>query len=176
MPYTSPATVVTGTTITSAWGNSVKAGEDYLANPPATRVFHNTTQATVSGTELSIAFNSEAFKTVAGMHSNVTNNSRITLTDAGIYQVSWGFTIAADTDYLWVYSYARLNGATLIILGSSVGTQTDNGLSPHTSGSGLYKFAANDYIEVRAAQKNTSAGGNLVSANNYFSAVWVGLG
>lgn len=175
MPYVSPGAVTTGTTITSTWGTQVKTAADYLANPPACRVTHNTTQSLASATEASLAFNTEAFDTNT-MHDTVTNNSRITFTTAGIYQVSWGFTIAADTDYLWIYSYARLNGATLILLGSSVGTQTDNALSPHSSGSGLYKFAAADYVEVRAAQKNTSANANNVSTNNYFTAVWVGLG
>lgn len=176
MPYTDPGAVTTGTTITSTWGNAVRNAEQYLADQPAVRVFHNTTQSLASGTEASLAFNAESFDAATPMHDTVTNNSRITITDAGVYQVSWGFTIAADTDYLWIYSYVRLNGTTLILLGSSVGTQTDNALSPHSSGSGPYKFAAADYIEVRAAQKNTSANANNVSANNYFAAHRLGAG
>lgn len=148
---------------------------NFLANRPACRVSHNTTQSLTSGTEATLAFNTEALDTDT-MHDTVTNNSRITFKTAGLFVVTWGFTVAADNDYLWIYSYLRLNGTTLIAPGSSIGTQTDNGLSPHSAGATLYKFAVNDYVEVRAAQKNTSAAANNVSTNNHFAAVWNGRG
>lgn len=176
MSYSTPRTWAAGERPTAAQFNQdIRDNVSFLANPPACRVTHNTTQSLTSNTEATITWNTETFDT-ASMHEGVTNPTRITFTTAGLYQVSWGFTVAGDTDYNWIYSYLRLNGTTLIALGSSIGAQTDNGLSPHSAGSALYKFAANDYVEIRAAQKNTSAGANNVSTNNYFSAVWVGLG
>lgn len=174
MPYVAPATVVTATTITTAWGNSVKAATDYLANPPACRVRHSTTQSLTDNVDTVIAFNAERFKTIAGMHSTVTNNSRITITDAGVYVFSFTGEMAGGVTYTGLYSYVRLNGTTPIGLscvstgagGNFTGTQT------------IYKCAAADYFEI-VMRQTSGAARNLNVSNNYspeFSAVWVGLG
>src|ERR1043165_754736 len=90
MAYSSPATVVTGTTITSTWGNSVKSATDYLANPPACRAYRSTGSGGFvlpTAVEAAIPFDSERFDT-DNMHSTVTNRSRITFNTAGLYQVT----------------------------------------------------------------------------------------
>lgn len=180
MAYSSPATVVTGTTITSAWGNSVKTAADYLANPPACRVYHAATQAFASGTEASLAFNTERFDTNT-MHDTVTNNGRITFNTAGLYIVGANIEFAAAADYNWAYAYLRLNGT------GTVGSQSvgdyDTSDAVRLNPCGVWKFAVGDYIEVRAAQNNAAAASRNVNAGTAtngiacdFFAVWLGLG
>lgn len=176
MPYVAPATVVTATTITSAWGNSVKAATDYLANPPACRVYHSATQSLPDVTDTIVAFNSERFDTNT-MHDTATNNSRITINTAGVYVVSFTGEVESAADYVYVYSYFRLNGATLIAISpiSRVGA-----FGIYTSLSTVYKFAAGDYVQVLIRQDNTAnVARNLAAVGNYspeFAATWIGLG
>jgi hypothetical protein len=177
MAYSSPATVVTGTTITSTWGNSVKTAADYLANPPACRVYHTANQAINNNALTALAFNSERFDTNT-MHDTVTNNSRITFNTAGLYIVTGSFAFALDTDYTDITGLIRMTGATTI----AEETRYATGVSaiPRLTISTLYKFAVSEYVELVAYQTNTSANANNVTASlNYspeFSAVWVGLG
>lgn len=177
MPYSDPGAVTTGTTITSTWGNAVRNAEQYLANPPACRAFHNTTQTVASGTETTIAFNSESYDTDT-MHDNVTNNSRITIKTAGLYQVNWAIILSNRTDYTNLGTYLRLNGTTVTVIGNSGPIPGNAACSPQLIGSGTYKFAVNDYVEVRANQTNTGAASSTVSGSgfNYFTATWIGLG
>lgn len=178
MAYSSPATVVTGTTITSTWGNSVKTATDYLANPPACRVFHSAAQSIASATNTALAFNSERYDTNT-MHDTVTNNSRITMNTAGLYIVTANIQLASDTDYTTHDVWILLNGVTTIANINNVNPGTA-ALSRIYQLVTTYKFAVTDYIQVMVRQVNTSAGANNVevAANSSpeFAATWVGLG
>jgi hypothetical protein len=178
MPYTAPAAVVSGATISkSTFGDVVIADLNFLANPPACRVYHNTTQSLTDITETTVAFNSERFDTDT-MHDTVTNNSRITIKTAGIYEITANLEIAQSADYVAAYAYIRLNGATLIGIDGGPIASTSQGirLNPKT----LWKCAVNDYLEVRAYQDNTANAARNIAASNVgqadFMAVWVGLG
>jgi len=177
MAYSTPRTWTTGELATAAMLNQdVRDNVSFLANPPACRVYHNTTQSVGNNAEMSVAFNSETYDTNA-MHDPVTNNSRITIQTAGIYLVTWSLFLGVDTDYTLFYSYLRKNGAGIHTLGSEVGTQPDANTGPMSVGSTTDKFIVGDYLEVRANQKNTSAGANLLQATNcVFTATWIGLG
>lgn len=175
MPYTSPATVVTGTTITSTWGNSVKTAADYLANPPACRVFHSTTQSATSAVALTLAFNSERYDTNT-MHDTVTNNSRITMNTAGLYLVTAHVAFAANATGQRDL-YIQLNATTYIAMATtpSIGAGGETFLSVATA----YKFAAGDYVIARVFQNSGGAlnvNGSSVAYGCEFSATWIGLG
>jgi hypothetical protein len=176
MAYTTPRTWVTSELVTAALMNThVRDNVAFLANPPACRVSRSSTQSLTSGTEATLAFDTEQFDTNS-MHSTVSNTERITINTAGIYVFSWGTQLSADTDYLVAYTYLRIGGATIVAHGSSIGTYTD-AVGPLLNGSCLYKCAAADYFEVRAFQRNTSAGANTTqAATTFFAATWVGLG
>lgn len=178
MPYVAPATVVTATTITSAWGNSVKSATDYLANPPACRVFHNTTQTIVNNTATAVLFNSERFDT-DNMHSTATNTSRITINTAGLYVVGANIDFGTDTDYTDIQLYLRINGATQIAFTRDVNPGAVAGARIMNLNT-VYKFAVADYVEVVGLQVNTSAGtnnlDNFTNRSPEFWACWVGLG
>lgn len=168
MAYSSPATVSDGNVAPATWGNSVKAATDYLANPPAARVYKATTQSINSGAVTTLNFDTERFDTAA-LHDNVTNNNRLTLPATGLYIVgafaSWG----ADTDYSRQAVGLRLNGGTVIVQ-----TDVPNPTGLAVACSALWKFTAADYVDAFGFQVNTSSGANTVAAELW--AVWVGLG
>lgn len=171
MPYTSPATVVTGTGIASAWGNSVKAALDFLANPPACRLYHGTTQNVANGADTVMTFNSERFDTDA-MH-DAGSPTRITFNTAGLYVVGGWVSYASDTDFQFYRTQIRLNGATLI--GEQTASHTYAGsIGADSLLTLIWKFAAADYIELLTTQVNASAG-TLASAPEFW-ATWIGLG
>lgn len=178
MPYVAPATVVSGTTITTAWGNAVKTGMDYQANAPCCRVFHSAVQAVADGGETTMLFNSEQYDPT-GMHSTVTNTNRITMNDAGVYVVTFTCEIAAAADYLALRARLVKNG-TVNLGGFVIGTLTDSGVGPLITLTIQEKFAATDWVEARVYQNNSaSASRNVLVTSGlspYFSAAWVALG
>lgn len=178
MPFTVPHTIaagelVTTTTMNNEWGGNVS----FLANPPACRLTKSGNQTGIAhATETALTWDQETYDTDS-MHSTSVNTSRITFTTAGIYVVTWTFSVDTDTDYTGAYSYLRLGGSTNIGFGNGLGTLTDVNIGPLLIGSIPYKFAATNYVEVMFAHRNTSAGSHAVNgAAASFAATWVGLG
>lgn len=170
--YVSPATVVTGTTITSAWGNSVKAATDFLANPPACKVFKAASQSVANGTSTDLIFDSETFDTAA-MHDTVTNNPRITATVAGLYVVHSYMEIQTNTDYSSILHTIVANGATTLS-GQHVGSINPSGVAIFLTTSTIVKLAVAEYVTARCFHVNGAAAARTVVAT--FSATWIGLG
>src|SRR5690349_17470784 len=109
MPYTSPATVVTGTPIASAaFGNTVKAALDFLANPPRAQARRTSTQSITSG-----AWNLVTF-TVEDVDSDnmftTGSGDRFTATTAGRYEVI--FSASFTTNSSGVRGWAIAKGTT----------------------------------------------------------------
>lgn len=174
MPYTTPTTRSTGNLITAAnWNTDLVENIKFLANPPACRVYHNAAQSIPHNTPTILAFNSERFDTDT-MHDTATNNSRITIKTAGLFHVQANVEWASAGGNSTRLVTLLLNGATTIgqaQIDGATGTQA-------MLVSSLYKFAVNDYIQVRVYHFQGGAV-NLNSAGAYspeFSAVWVGLG
>lgn len=178
MPYTSPATVVTGTTIASTWGNAVKAATDYLANPPICIVSRSTNQSATTATITPVAFDAEQVDTDT-MHSTVTNTTRITFTTAGVYVLTGNVSWASNaTGFRGLFIY-RAGGAYPI--GNRIASEwrtANNGDVTEMTVSRTYKFAAADFVELVGYQ--TSGGAlNMLASGGFastFSAAWVGLG
>jgi hypothetical protein len=174
MPYTAPATVVTGTTIASTWGNAVKAATDYLANPPACRLWHNAAQATTSGARLALAFNSEEFDT-DGMHDTATNNSRITINTAGIYVVHGAVEWAASNTTGVRQLEIRGNGSDATIY--AIQSVDPAAAARQATISLIRKFAVGNYIQLTVFQ-SSGIGINIGTGSYtpFFAATWIGLG
>jgi hypothetical protein len=178
VPYTSLTTVASGDTIDPAWGNLVDTNLDFLANPPACRVYNSGTQNLAHNTEVALTFDSERFDT-AGLHSTSATTSRITAPVAGIYDIVGHVQLQGDTDYISILISIRLNGTTHI----AAVRETNPGVSANQkmfSVGTFYKLAASDYVELCVTQENTSAGTNttIVSPGRSpeFGARWVGAG
>jgi hypothetical protein len=178
MPFVSPATVVTGTGIASAWGNSVKAATDFLANPPACRVYNNAAISINDNVDVGLTFNSERYDT-DGMHSTSVLPGRINIVTAGLYLVEFTARFAAANDYVQQGCAFVLN-TTTIIAGVDRDGPNAKSFACRIHLSTVWKFAAGDYVEVTVYHDNTAnAARNIESVGNFspeFAATWIGTG
>ena len=100
MPYVDPQTVhnpATGTVAPATWGDTVRDDLEFLIDPPACSVFNSAAVSVTTGTTFTIMnANSENFDN-DGMHSTVSNTSRITAQTAGRYLCLATATYASGT-------------------------------------------------------------------------------
>jgi hypothetical protein len=175
MPFVLPADPAAGNVAPASWGDAVRDGLNYLANPPACRVYNSATQAVADAVNLApVLFNTEQYDTDS-MHSTVTNTGRITFTTAGLYVVGAFVELAAAADYVTCLLDIRLAGATRIC-GITCGDSDDGMLLTCST---VYKFAAAEWIDIRVFQNNTAGAARNISsgiAGNGFWATWIGLG
>ena len=177
MPYVSPAAVVSGAVISkTTFGDVVKADLDYLANPPACRVYRSGTQSIPNTTRTAVTFDSERYDT-NNMHSTSVNTNRITVNTAGLYMISGHVGFSTSTVGFRI-AYIIVNG-TLQIAIQSTNVRTDGFLD--MSVATTWKAAVNDYFTLEVYQ--SSGGAQLLgqaSATDAFAsefaATWIGLG
>jgi hypothetical protein len=176
MPFVLPADPTAGAVAPASWGDDVRNALNFLANPPACRAYHSTTQTATNNAGTQMVFNSERFDT-DNMHSTVSNTGRITINTAGLYFVSANVSLAGDNDYTMVWIDIRLSGGTVIArtgfnqaVSNSFPAQ---GMSFNVSTA--WKFAAAEYVDLGVFQINTSAANNVVNGAE-LSAVWIGTG
>lgn len=178
MAYSAPATVVTGTTITTAWGNSVKAAADYLANRSTVRV-RKSNQNITNGVDTLLTWDLEDFDT-AGMHSTSSLTSRLIAPDAGVYL----FTLQTDWDGNATGQRSCTVGKNLGGTPPGLGANRLASATAHTradvevSLSGLIKLAANDYIEAFVYQDSggTRIFGGAQRVTASFTLTWMAVG
>lgn len=117
------------------------------------RVYNSANISIVDNTLVALTFDSESWDT-NGYHSTVSNTSRLTAPVAGkyLYIGNARFATNGTNDR---YFAIRLNGTDYI---------DGTGFSPNTSAirtfgslSGIYSFAANDYIELLVYQNSGGA-------------------
>lgn len=171
-------TVTAGEFIDTPDWNALVDSINFHSNPPACRVYNNAAQSITDNTETTVAFNSERYDTDS-MHSTSVNTSRITFNTAGLYVVGFLLEFTAAADYFLCYASLRLNGTTQIDEASSFGIASAASAVKLRAVT-TYKFAANDYLEIRAYQDNTAnAARNLQVAGQRapeFWATWAGVG
>lgn len=171
MAWVSPTTRAAGYTAGSAvWNQDVVDNPTFLYQKPFAEVYHNTTQSVSSGSTTTLSFNSENFDTDT-MHDNVTNNSRLTVNTAGVYLIT-AYAFVASGGVGTYFSVLRVNGATGIASNSFYHRVAATAV--YITVSGLWKFAASDYVELRFFQNSGSS--VTVEANPTFSMQWIGSG
>ena len=128
------------------------------------RVTQSAGQSITASTLTALNFDTEAYDTDT-MHDNVTNNSRITFTTAGRYNICAAVTTDANAV---IYGGIRLNGTTYIAKSGvgNAGANTANGINLSTT----YNFSAGDYVELMGTfgtTQNTKSGvdGCFITAN-----------
>jgi len=139
----------------TSWAQVAQGVTEIVPAVPACRVYKAAAFATTSGAaDAAVPFDTERFDTDT-MHDNVTNNTRITFTTAGKYQVSAGYHFAASAGGTYRVGYIRLNGTTSIAYRQ---TGPSGVVIPlRETLSTLYQFAANDYVELMVAQDSGGA-------------------
>lgn len=121
----------------------------------ACRVTRAGVQSIPNSVQTAVAFDEERSDT-DGMHSTVTNNSRITINTAGFYIVGFNGTMASTSLYTRVFAALRINGTTEIARGPNVDT-TAAAQEPHFAVTTMREFSVGDYIEVLVFQTSTAA-------------------
>lgn len=130
------------------------------ASDISVRAKAGTTATSFTTTYTSIAFDAEDFDTDS-MHSNTTNNTRITINTAGKYVIGASIVTGGNISM----------GVRLLLNGTT-------NIAEHRSGNGgedsrdistLYDFAVNDYIEVQAISGSSTTAVQLGTKTNFWA-------
>jgi hypothetical protein len=105
-------TPATGTVPPAAWGTQIRDNDEWLIDPPYCSVFASSAQSVNDSTTTALTANSENFDN-DGMHSTVSNTSRITATHAGRYQFIASVNYAAHATGTRQVAM-RVDGSTII--------------------------------------------------------------
>lgn len=152
MAYVSPSTRAVGHLVTAAnWNQDVKDNIIFLHDPPACRAFHSTSQSATHDNYTALALDSERFDNF-GMHSTVTNNSRISVVEQpvgvnndGVYLISGHF--AGTWDKGTYIGDIRLNGGDAIA--QKFQRQSNaSAIFQAISLSTIYFMVVGDYVEL----------------------------
>lgn len=171
-----PRTFVAGEIETAAYLNSLGAVLTFMQNPPRVKAIATAAQSIPNASYTALTFGGESWDT-DGMHSTVTNTSRLTAATPGLYHVMGMVPFVANATGRR-YAIVQKNG---------VGGATDDTVnivavsSTTTSSTPLVNreiyLAAGDYIELLVYQ---DSGGALSTSNAtlvvaWFSARWVAV-
>lgn len=133
--------------------------------PVACKAIRNATVSVAHAVEQVITWNDEEYD-YNTMHDNVTNGSRITISEDGIYLLN-GFAQFASSVSASAIRF-RKGGTTTLAFCYMPGSVTGLG---DVFGSYCGKFTAGEYIEMLVFQSNgSSAARNLTQSVSYFSA------
>lgn len=153
--------------VPSFWGDQVRDNLKFLNNVPA--FFGNgglsTSESTTTATNHIFDIPEERFDS-DGMHSEVTNTSRVTIQTAGKYLVVcttwWSVNIVNVRA-----SRMRLNGSTIYF-----GQQHNAGFAEHATCCAAWELdlVVGDYVEPAGTQ---NSGGNLNAFLKQFAVVWL---
>lgn len=122
---------------------------------PSCQVTSSVATVIPTGVANGVGFNTEFFKTDAGMHSNVTNNSYLTATVAGVYMVSACIEFAANVTgvrSLTIYANGSLTGLSQTVQAAQGGSVTQ------LSVTGMISLGLSSNVQAFAYQ---TSGGNL---------------
>lgn len=132
--------------------NSISAIPNPVAGVQRVRAFRTSNQSISNNTETPVQFDNESYDTNT-MHDNVTNNTRITFTTAGIYSVSG--------NVVWAAAAGGRRNITIKLNGTTYLVQQELPLSSTNDASGSFSlqhsFIAGDYIEVNVYQSSGGA-------------------
>ncbi len=167
----SPPTFAVLQKLTAALMNTnVRDSVNFLIAPPLCVVTHSTTQTLTTSTNTPIVFDTEATDT-DGMHSTVSNTSRLTAVTAGYYILTGHIPFASNATgsrHAWI----SINGAATRI--AWTGVPAISGLVTSVGASGSVFLNVGDYAELMGYQ---SSGAGLATdtttGSARFTALWV---
>lgn len=151
------------------WYGIDDAGVVYPLAQFKARVYNSANIATTSGAETLITYDSERYD-VGAFHSTSVNPGRLTIPAAGAYRFGCCLRFAANA--VGNRRVRVLLNNTTVILYQTVMTITTASISTIMTLSGEYTFAANDYIEIYAAQDSGGAL-NIDAAAAYSPEAWI---
>lgn len=161
MAYSDLASIhvpATGTVAPAAWGLQIRDNFEFLIDPPSCSVFASVFQTVATGSSFTIlTADSENFDN-DGMHSTVSNTSRITIQTAGRYRFQAVVSFDANTSGGLRGFRFVVNGTAQTNTGASLPPVSSGGFATVINASYPFTLVAGDYVEVEARQ---NSGGNL---------------
>lgn len=151
-----PYPVADGETIPTTNGQisgMTGTGRFFGTNPDSVRVYHNADQTINHATFTSLAFNSERWDSAA-LHSTLSNNSRLTAVQAGIYLITGSVYFANSSTSGRREVYILLNNTTVIA--NQHYTAASSG-STNMVVTTAYQLAVGDYVELGVWQDSGGA-------------------
>lgn len=160
----------TDTTYTAGRGIDLN-GTTFRLGLDGVRTRRTTTQSLTNATLTAIQFGVEDYDT-ATYHDNSTNNTRLTVPQAGKYLISGCLEFAANATGVRTAGI-RLNGSTYVASqgSSSMGATLTTVVNVTT----VLDLAANDYVELIGYQSSGGALNVQGSQMTNFSATWLGV-
>lgn len=146
----SPGNLITG----ALWNAGPAASNTFLTTVPLAVVSQATTQSFTSGTAAALTYDSTQLDT-DGMHSNVTNNSRLTCQVAGWYFVKAGAVWAANATGARVIQIYKNGVAWTYSWNTSLAVESFYDSGNETSA--LVQLAVGDYVEAWAQEHSGGA-------------------
>lgn len=177
VPYTGESIFETDTARAQRYSGTAWAQDGLYFDPPACRVFNVGAQTIPDITITTVTFDSERYDT-DGMHSTSVNTGRITFNTAGLYLVVGNVTFGGS-DYSSGALGIRLNNTTNIAQTSTNGFTDGTFNEMELNVATVYKFAVNDFIELKTWQNNTANVARSLIFSAYspeFMATWIGRG
>jgi hypothetical protein len=167
-----PATPATGRArlwpaTSGLWYGIDDAANTYALGQFRARVYNSADITLTTGVAAALTFNTQRTN-VGSLHSTGSNPSRLTAPVAGFYLVGGNGRFASNATGFRQF-YLRLNGTTIFAIhtvDANSSTVTDIAI---TTG---YQLAANDYVELVAAQ-NSGGNLNVTAAGNYSPEFWM---
>jgi hypothetical protein len=137
---------------------------------PTVRLVQAVAQALTNNVDTPISFTTEEIDT-HGFHDGAVNNSRITPSRPGIYELKGRVVFSGDNDFTSLQGRIAKNGAVQAPIDRQLGT-----FSTSTSaGRGVYAFGQfsadgiGDYFELMGLQQNTSAAATPTNIGGSFA-------
>lgn len=128
------------------------------------RFTHNANQSIAHNTSTVVALNTETYKTSGITHSNVTNNSRVTMDSAGKYlftaNVSWGANATGFRALVF-----KINGTTYVGIARMMAITTASEQSYQMAVT-EWNASAGDYVEIEVFQ-NSGSSINIETGSSY---------
>jgi hypothetical protein len=168
-------TAVAGTVLTAAtWNSNVRDAFNFLLSPPTCELRQTVAQSIANGGSGTVLNLDTEDIDNDGMHSTVTNTSRVTAQTAGRYQFGGGVNFVANATNRRICWWA-LNGT--VVPGSEAGTfgSASGNTGPGARTKSIF-LNVGDYAELVAFQDSGVALNTMVSTSAQPSvfARWVG--
>lgn len=171
MGFTSPTTQGASSVIPTSRLNAYKDAVDYVGrDKPHASVKETTAQSIPNNTWTALTSDEENFD-VGGLHSTVTNTSRLTIPtgESGKYRVTCTINFVGAATGTRAVGIGKNGASPTFPLSSQLGSAS---VAPSMGGSTLLNLVAGDYVEVKVLQ---DSGGAINAQLNEFSIEWIAL-
>ena len=164
--YVAVPTLAVGDKLTASRWNTIGTALGFLLNPPEAVATNTASTSILNNTLTTIPFATETKDTGGtwdgAMHDNVTNNSRVTITTTGTYQVSARISWTANATGRRTMQLNK-NGTGIDSIGIANPGASDPAICYHSA---EYNLTAGDYLEIQGIQ--TSGGALTLTANGTY--------